>query len=288
MTYFTTADLEQRGIGEHRRQRLVREGKIFRLIRGLYVDKPTPGAVADAVVHHYAGSVISGLTAAQLHLDVPLTLPIEAEGRTSASTETFSISHSRLPSRTTIRGLPVVEALWAARGAPAFAMQVLENHYSGRNARERLEADMKRMGKVPSWLRDTIKKTPIGSASNLERRVARPLLERGYHVELNRNIGPYCFDIVLPQWRIAIEIDSERYHLNPDSFISDRWKGNSGAIHGWIILRFTDTCVTLNLKEVLTEIEQAIAWVKRRRPRHDYKPGFPAAQQVWTWNRTVG
>lgn len=288
MAYYSTSDLRARGFGEHRTRTLVSEGALFRIQRGLYVDSLSAETVAWAVAGHYSPIALSGKTAAQIHLDLPLTLPIHAEGRRRVEAEAFSISCSRLPSRTEVRGLPVVEALWAARSAPEFAQRILERHYAGNQGNERLAADLKRMKRVPAWLRETIKRTPVGSRSELERRVARPLLARGYRVRMNQFIGPYCFDLVLSQWKIAIEIDSEKFHLNADSFISDRWKGNSGAIHGWIVLRFTDACVQWNLNEVLAEIDQAIEWVKSGRPHRDVNPSFPANQKVWDWNRTVG
>ncbi|ALA68538.1 type IV toxin-antitoxin system AbiEi family antitoxin domain-containing protein [Corynebacterium lactis] len=288
MPHYSTADLRALGIGEHRTRTLIAEGKLFRIIRGLYVDSLLPETVAHAIVSHYDDIALSGETAARLHLGIALTLPVFAEGRKRVDAGAFAIACSRLPSRTEIRGFPVVEALWAARSAPEFAQRILERHYSGKCGQTRLAADLKRMAKVPSWLRSIIGQTPIGSRSEMERRVARPLLSKGYRVRLNQYIGPYCFDLVLSQWKIAIELDSEKYHFNENSFISDRWKGNSGAIHGWIVLRFTDACVQWNLREVLAEIEQAIAWVKAGRPRRNYQPGFPASQMIWEWNPLVG
>lgn len=288
MGSFTTAELRALGIGEKKTRSLVQQGKLFKLIRGLYVDNCTPASVAQAITGHYKSIALSGKSAAQMHLSLPLSFPIQAEGAGSVLTESFSIKHSRLPAFTKIHGIPVVEALWAARGSPDFARMILELHYSGRDGHKRLNHDLSRMQKVPQWLRETITTTPIGACSELERRLARPLIKRGYRVKMNQYIGPYCFDILLEQWKIVIEVDSAKYHANEDSFISDRWKANSGTLHGWIILRFTDSCINWNLDSVLDEIEQAIQWVQKRRPREDYRPGFPACQKVWEWNPTVG
>lgn len=258
------------------------------MVRGLYIDDHSPASVARAITGHYKSIALSGKSAAQIHLRLPLTLPIQAEGAGSVQAETFSIRHSRLPACTRIDGIPVVEALWAARASKDYAHRILETHYAGRDGEKRLNHDLRRMRKVPAWLRETIATTPIGSCSELERKLARPLIKRGYRIRMNQYIGPYCFDILLDQWKIAIEVDSEKYHANEDSFITDRWKTNSGTLHGWIVLRFTDSCINWNLDSVLDEIEQAIRWVQKRRPRMDYKPGWPACQKVWEWNPTVG
>lgn len=275
------------GIGRYKVQSLLKEKRLFKLCRDLYVDDLSPYEVAQAITSYFS-AILTGRSAAQLHLNLTLTFPIHAEGSRRIDAETFTITRSRLPSRTEIEGLPVVEALWAARAAPKFAQHILEHHYAGNDGNERLAADLSRMSKVPAWLRDLIKQTPTASRSELERQVARPLLQRGYHVQMNRFVGPYCFDILLPQWKIAIEVDSAMYHHNGKSFISDRWKGNSGAVHGWIVLRFTDTCVEYLLDSVLQEIEQAITWVKAGRPHRNYQPGFPASLKAWEWNPIFG
>lgn len=288
MGSFTTAELRALGIGEKKTRALLQQGRLIKLVRGLYIDDHSPASVARAITGHYKSIALTGKSAAQIHLRLPLTLPIQAEGAGSVQAETFSIRHSRLPSYTSINGLPVVEALWAARASKDYARRILETHYAGRDGEKRLNHDLSRMRKVPAWLRETIATTPIGSCSELERKLARPLIKRGYRIRMNQYIGPYCFDILLDQWKTAIEVDSETYHANEDSFIADRWKANSGTLHGWIVLRFTDSCINWNLDSVLDEIEQAIRWVQKRRPRVDYKPGWPACQKVWEWNPTVG
>lgn len=288
MGSFTTAQLRVLGIGEKKTRALLEQGKLFRIVRGLYIDDCSPISVARAITGHYKSIALSGKSAAQIHLNLPLTFPIQAEGAGSVQAKTFFIKHSRLPARTEIDGIPVVEALWSARASKDYARMILEKHYSGRKGQQRLDHDLSRMQKVPRWLRETIATTPIGACSELERKLARPLIKRGYRVRMNQFIGPYCFDILLEQWKIAIEVDSEKYHANEDLFISDRWKTNSGTLHGWIVLRFTDSCINWNLDSVLDEIEQAIRWVQKRRPRADYKPGWPACQKVWEWNPTVG
>ncbi|WP_297454755.1 DUF559 domain-containing protein [uncultured Corynebacterium sp.] len=288
MGSFTTAQLRTLGIGEKKTRTLLEQGKLFRLVRGLYIDDYSPASVARTITGHYKNIALSGKSAAQIHLRLPLTLPIQAEGTGSVQAKAFSIRHSRLPACTSINGIPVVEALWAARASKDFARLILEKHYFGRDGERRLNHDLSRMQKVPAWLRETIATTPIGACSELERKLVRPLIKRGYRVRMNQYIGPYCFDILLDQWKIAIEVDSEKYHANAESFISDRWKANSGTLHGWIVLRFTDSCINWNLDSVLDEIEQAIRWVQKRRPRADYKPGWPACQKVWEWNPTVG
>lgn len=287
MGVYTTRELRAKGIGQKKLRSMVEQGRLIRIYRGIYVDEVTPQAVATAVTRCFGPAALTRKSAAELYLGKELTFPIEAEGARKLSHKLFNMTRSRLPAKTQVKGLPVVEPLWAARSAPDDATHILEAQYRGKKGVTRFARDFGLMKKIPAWLRRAIKRTPIGAASGLETSVAKPLLERGYQVLLNHFVGPYCFDIQLPQWRIAIEVDSEMHHLNESSFISDRWKGNSGAVHGWTVLRFTDTCVRWELNTVIEQVEQAIEWVKRRRPIRGLKLGFPAGSKVWDWNETV-
>lgn len=279
--------LRRQGIGKRRQRTLVAEGKLHRVHRGIYVDALRPREVLDALSLAFPQIAFAGKTAAELHLDREITFPIVAEGPRTIAGEVFQITRSRLPAVTRVRGLRVVEVLWAARGGSQWSGVLLEREYRGRDGRARLEADLRRMRRVPASLRRLISGCAIGCDSAMERTVVRELLERGHRVHTNRLIGPYRFDIELEQYGILIELDGEKYHGNSDSFISDRRKGNSGAIHGRIVLRFSDSCIRWGLPTVLAEIEQAIAWVRAGRRIRGAPPGFPAGMAVWQWHQSL-
>ena len=46
-------------------------------------------------------------------------------------------------------------------------------------------------------------------------------------------------DLAYPGRRLAIELDSVRYHLNRESFVNDRRRGNRLMVAGWNVLTFT-------------------------------------------------
>ncbi|AKK10995.1 hypothetical protein [Corynebacterium uterequi] len=287
MATYTTEQLRDQGISKYRTARLIAGKQLFRLIRGLYVDRYTPEEVARAITTAYPDAVLTGESAAALHLGLPLTFPIRAEGARTIRGLGFSITHSRGPSRTSVDGIAVVEPLWAAVKTPRLAQRLVEKHYSGKGARRRLNVDLARMGRIPRWLRSAVERTPIGARSKLESNMAKELIAEGFAVRLNEYVGPYCYDILLKRWRIAIEIDSHKYHLDSDSFVSDRWKSNSGMVHGWLVLRFTDSCLRWNLHAVISAVKQAVAWVRARRPLRNWHPGYPAGQSAWEWNHSL-
>ena len=46
-------------------------------------------------------------------------------------------------------------------------------------------------------------------------------------------------DLAYPARRVAIELDSVRYHLNRESFVADPRRRNRLALAGWTVLSFT-------------------------------------------------
>ena len=46
-------------------------------------------------------------------------------------------------------------------------------------------------------------------------------------------------DLAYPGHRVAIELDSVRYHLNRESFVSDPRRRNRLTVAGWKVLSFT-------------------------------------------------
>lgn len=46
-------------------------------------------------------------------------------------------------------------------------------------------------------------------------------------------------DLAFPGWRVAIELDSRRYHLTTEAFEHDRARQNRLEVLGWVVLRYT-------------------------------------------------
>ena len=63
-------------------------------------------------------------------------------------------------------------------------------------------------------------------------------------------------DLLIPEWRLIIELDGRRWHARTEAFESDRRRDNSAVAAGYSVLRFTwrmltaepDRCVSLILE----------------------------------------
>jgi very-short-patch-repair endonuclease len=80
--------------------------------------------------------------------------------------------------------------------------------------------------------------------SKWNRMVARLLVDAGLprpDLELPVRVGgrPYRVDLAYPEQRVAIELDSVRWHLNRESFDADAVKRNDLGLAGWRVLTFT-------------------------------------------------
>lgn len=71
-------------------------------------------------------------------------------------------------------------------------------------------------------------------------------------------------DFAYPDARVAIELDSEAYHLDRTTFHYDRWKQNRAAILGWQTLRYTWKDLTTRAEAVAAEITAVLI---RRAPK---------------------
>ena len=100
------------------------------------------------------------------------------------------------------------------------------------------------------------------NASELERRglvvlleggLPEPILEFGIPWDMSRR-----FDVSYPEWRIAIEWDSRRWHLREDAFERDRARDRSALLHGWSVYRFTWDDVTNRPAMVVATIRTAV------------------------------
>jgi predicted transcriptional regulator of viral defense system len=101
------------------------------------------------------------------------------------------------------------------------------------------------------------------SASALERR-GRALIEgAGLPLPVSEFPIPWTanrrFDDAYPDRRIAIEWDSRRFHGQMSSFESDRERDRDGAVHGWVILRFTWNDVHNHPQRVVETIRSLLA-----------------------------
>ena len=100
MGEWTTAELREQGLSKEAIRRKVREGKLYRVHRGIYTDSWTPLAVARTLAHGLSRIHFTGKTAQEIYLGRQLTFPLEAEGPRTLKGKCFRVSHSRLRGHT--------------------------------------------------------------------------------------------------------------------------------------------------------------------------------------------
>lgn len=289
-TVLDTAELQRRGITRRRIARLVEQGRLHRVERGIYTTSPPEGRLLlTALSARRQLLVFTGLTAFQLYSGQEITVPVAARvpyGRSVTGTPLLHLRQSRVLFHRELHGVRVVSPLAAVadlltqRGPEDRELiRFLELQYSGRHGRPQLEDDLARLGRVPTRLAHLVQRSAVGADSNSERRVFRALKKQGVVVLQNQLIGPYFWDGVIPEAGIAIEIDSYRYHglgphgENHQAFVRDRWKANHATRAGYRVLRFTGEYVYHHLKAVIMEIMAAV---------EQEKPGRESP--VWKWH----
>ena len=112
---------------------------------------------------------------------------------------------------------------------------VVSHSRQGRNGLTRLRAvldDRCRDGPVPlsdwsRWVSDLLAESGLG----------RPALEYRVHDAAGGLLAQV--DLAYPGRRLAIELDSVRWHHNRESFVSDRRRRNKLQAAGWDVLNFT-------------------------------------------------
>lgn len=131
--------------------------------------------------------------------------------------------------------------------------------------------DVARRGKTGSTtIRSILSERGTGierNATVLEIRGLNALREGGLpdpHLEYTIPWNPVRrFDACYPEWSIAIEWDSRRWHGTHDAFEQDRERDRSALLHGWSIYRFTWRDVTERPDHVAETIRSAIERARR-------------------------
>lgn len=71
-------------------------------------------------------------------------------------------------------------------------------------------------------------------------------------------------DLAYPSHRLAIELDSRRWHLNSESFVNDRRRRNQVVLAGWTMLNFTWDDYAQRRVELCAEVSAALAAYAQR------------------------
>lgn len=270
-----------RGLSRSQLVTRLRRGDITKIARGIYVwGAPTPLEVLRAVQEYKATVIAAGRTAAQLYLGHELTTPLELRGPTRLPTSPFySLRRTKQNAYRMIDGIRVANPLLAIeRLDAALAVELCEALYSTKEGREAIERDRAEFRRLSAHAQKVLTQAALFTDSSAEILVIRALKAHGLKVESNYLIGAYRWDIVLPDYKIAIEINGLQFHSALTPWIRDHWKNNEAVLRGWRTLRYTGHCVKYHLNYIVEQICTADQpdWERR------YYRG------VRSWHRALG
>lgn len=264
---------------EKRIRTLIKEGKLHRVHRGIYVDVYDPKDVARALQREMKNLVLTGKSAIELRNMKALTFPLRFEGPRTIQGKDFQVTHGRYRAFEMLDGLRVVKPLWAVRqdGDDSWRTgDFLSKQYRGYKGLQKFDKDLRELGRVPKWLKNKIHHPSIGADSVDEKDLATELRFRGMHFKHNQMVAGYRFDLMLDD--VLVEVDSHKYHSTERQFIIDRFKGNAAVLHGYKLLRFNYYCIKENLEEVLDSIEYAV---------RGGKEPLTYTTPVWKWHPVI-
>ena len=284
-----SAMLRAQGLSQKQIERLVRSGRLYRVERGVFTTAPPEGELLlRALCHRRPHLVFTGRTALEVREGAAITLPVQClvpEGKSVHCGPQMTVQRRRKVRYQVVRGLRV--ALRAAAVADAtdvpdeVLIRCLESEFTGHRGKRWLESEVGHLSRIPARFHALVSRAAIGADSEAERMVARALLARGFEVEQNVRIGNYYFDCLLRKAKVIVEIDGYRYHSaeNLETFVRDRWKANHAVRQGYRVLRYSGSCVTHHLAQL---VEQIIAAVEGREE-------MPVVESlpVWEWHHVM-
>lgn len=295
---YTTAELRALGIGSSKLSRAVREGKVFRVMRGVYTTKrPTGRLLLRAVSVGKLQAAFTGRTACELYLKRQrITRPVQAiVPRGLSVPESNELVEFRIGRNVPVQmidGLRVVSPVRAAMDTSEtwLGSETLGYYYKGKHGASRLEEDLAAVGRPNTQLIDALRTAPIGGDSNLERTLFSTLRHRGLKVQQNVLIGGYRYD-GLVEGTVLVEVDGYGYHAPftggmPDTFgtfVRDRHKSNLAQRMGYLVLRYADSDIDRHIDFCADQIEAAVR--ESRHKLRDVELLEGERTPVWKWHQ---
>lgn len=300
--YWRTRELRAIGMTTQDIATAMAEKKLHRVERGLYCrEEPDDRRILHMLAWNCPGLHYVGPTAAFLWGITEMSWPALAKvprgkstkgGRLLTMTATAS-SHVRL-----VNSVPATSAIETAVHCPELGRdrlrQFLARAYNGIRGSEQLAADL---AQLPPRYRgpatDLIDGLVVGTASDLEAMALRGIVKAldgvDVTIQVNTMVLGYRFDVVIPEAKVCIEIDSRRYHSSrsakPEDFVKDRWKGNTVARFGWTLLRYPEDSVLNEMDAIIEQVRDTVVFnLENPRSRKERDGMIPTDHPVWTWH----
>lgn len=241
-----------------------RKGAI-KIANGFYLsEEPTPLQLAQIMSREWPDLALDGYSAARRYLEQPLQFPLEfIRDSTLPSSTYFRSRRARPKALGSMNGVNVCSPLQCVEAMEhEDAVAFIEAFFAGPHGRSRIETEQLDFRRLPKHTREVLEKAIVGADSKPERDLTRGL---DPHVKVRNNvrIGPYRWDLLLEEHKVAIEVDGYAYHKgeNRQRFEIDRQKLNDAIQRGYRPLHFTAATIEHHLD---VAVHQVLAVIKGR------------------------
>lgn len=229
-----------------------------KICHGLYTDrKPSPQELAEIVSRRWPDSALDGYSCARHYLGHALGFPLYfLRAGTMASSPYFRTRRARPKALGQLNGINVCNPLQATEVmAEEDAVAFLEAYFAGQYGASQMEGHMLDFQRFPQRTRRVLESTILGADSVPERSLTRGLRPH-VTVHNNRYIGPYRWDLLLEEHKVAIEVDGYSYHQgeNRQRFEIDRQKLNDAVQRGYKPLHFTAATIEHHLDVAISQV----------------------------------
>ncbi|WP_096453762.1 type IV toxin-antitoxin system AbiEi family antitoxin domain-containing protein [Corynebacterium suranareeae] len=275
---------------------LVKEGKLYRVLRGVYsMDPPSGEVVWSAIRLVRPGALLDGKSAVEVYQGVPLSLPLRVRVSTSNVLRGSANVVARRSQRITgvvhrgFRVVSLVDAIATCLEEKSSDLgdlrRLVEQRYQSGSGVNQMKHDLKALKtRRKKQLREFLEECIYGTDSGLEKKLVYELRDAGFKTRQNVMVEGYRWDIQVVGVAL-IDVDSRKYHqANGRNFIIDRWKSNEALVQGHVPLRFTDDCVNYAPGEIIKLVKQ-IAEFKRKHPRKRVKT--QGVGPVFKWHNAL-
>lgn len=276
----TRRQLRSLGLSDSTIRRRVVSGEWFRVIRGVYRVYPARDELDTlrSAVAALPNATVSHMSAARIHQlptpEGPPTVSVHSQTtHTFPGVRVIRCHDLRTPHVGRVSALPVTTVPRTVMDLAGVISRALLQRIVDDAVSRRLVTlpeirtvlnDVARQGKpgVTSmrWVLDRKTDAPI-PPSVFEARFHEALRDGGidgFEVEFpipwDRKRR---FDIAFVQERVAIELDSRRWHTQIDAFETDRQRDRECVVHGWTMLRFTWSDLNADRSDLLRTINAA-------------------------------